>query len=398
MKIIQQCEICNNKDLIPVLNLGNHPLCDDLVKIDSSRICKTYPIEILFCENCISAHQKYQIPKEDLFPKDYHYRAKETQDVLNGMQNLVNSVIESYGDLKDKIVLDIGCNDGSLLNFFKDKGAITFGVEPTLAHQDAKLNHKILNKYFDINTAKELSNIKFDFITFTNVFAHIDDLAQLIESIILIANKNTKIIIENHYLGAVLKNLQFDTFYHEHPRTYSLKSFEFIAKRLNKQIEKIEFPKRYGGNIRIFIGNGNNKYTNNIIEDDFINKFNEMDKNIKIWQISKKQELLNYVDKYGKLSAKAFPGRGAILLKMLCLDENQIEAIYEKPNSKKIGFYAPLTRIPILSDEELFKNNHQIILNIAWHIKKEIIKYLEQNAKKHNIKINKIINILDEDI
>ncbi|RAX53988.1 methyltransferase [Helicobacter sp. 16-1353] len=401
MKIIKQCEICNNDNLIPVLNLGNHPLCDDLVKINDSRITKTYPIEILFCPNCLSAHQKYQIPREELFPKEYHYRAKETQDVLDGMSNLVNSVIESYGNLSGKKVLDIGCNDGSLLNFFKNANALTFGVEPTLAALEAKQNHKVINKYFDINTARELENITFDFITFTNVFAHIDDLGQLIESLKIITNENTKIIIENHYLGAVLKNLQFDTFYHEHPRTYSLKSFEFIAKRLGKNIEKIEFPKRYGGNIRIFIGNLEKNIPQNpsqINESQFLNQFSKMDKDIKIWQENKSVELLKYIEKYGRLSAKAFPGRGAILLQMLSLNEKHINAIYEKPNSKKIGFYAPGTRIPILSDNELFKTNHQIILNIAWHIKDEIRRYLAQNAKIYNIKIDKIIDILDENL
>ena len=69
---------------------------------------------------------------------------------------------------------------------------------------------------------------KIDFITFTNVFAHIENLTELIKNIKLISSKETKVIIENHYLGAIFKNSQFDTFYHEHPRTYSLSSFEFI--------------------------------------------------------------------------------------------------------------------------------------------------------------------------
>ena len=61
------------------------------------------------------------------------------------------------------------------------------------------------------------------------------------------------IIIENHYLGEVIKKTQFDTFYHEHPRTYSLSSFMKIADNLKMNITKFEFPKRYGGNIRVFI-------------------------------------------------------------------------------------------------------------------------------------------------
>ncbi|WP_034573298.1 class I SAM-dependent methyltransferase [Helicobacter saguini] len=396
---IKKCEICGSTNLIEVLNLGNHPLCDDLKKVGSSEVCKEYPITILYCESCKSAHQKYQIQKQILFPKEYHYRSKQTNDVLNGMKNLVASVAETFGDLKNKKVLDIGCNDGSLLDIFSDFGAITFGVEPTFAALDANAKHKIFNTYFDSDIAEILKGEKFDFITFTNVFAHIENLDNLLYSLNKIINNETIIVIENHYLGSILNSLQFDTFYHEHPRTYSLSSFEFIAKKLNKKITKVEFPQRYGGNIRIFLGEKAKDSIESIKlkEQNFLNEFKNMNNRIKIWQEKKGQEIFNLIKKFGKLHAKAFPGRAAILLKMLNLNENHLSGIYEKKDSKKIGFYAPSTKIPILSDELLFTQNHDIVLNLAWHISGEIRQYLESNAKIHNIKIDKIIDILDKD-
>ena len=88
--ILKKCEICNNSNLIKVLNLGLHPLCDDLKPIGSKKTNKKYKIEILFCKNCSTAYQKYNVNKKLLFHKDYHYRAKHTKDVLDGMQSLVN--------------------------------------------------------------------------------------------------------------------------------------------------------------------------------------------------------------------------------------------------------------------------------------------------------------------
>ena len=73
----------------------------------------------------------------------------------------------------------------------------------------------------------------------------------------LIINSKTKIIIENHYLGSVITKNQFDTFYHEHPRTYSLKSFLIISKLLNMHLTYFSLPKRYGGNIRIIFSKNN---------------------------------------------------------------------------------------------------------------------------------------------
>ena len=74
--------------------------------------CKTYPIEILFCDTCRTAHQRFQIPKDQLFPPTYHYRSRQTADVLSGMRQLVEACAREAGPLDAKKVLDIGCNDG----------------------------------------------------------------------------------------------------------------------------------------------------------------------------------------------------------------------------------------------------------------------------------------------
>ena len=143
---INSCEVCGNKMLNSVLNLGNHPLCDDLVPIGEERICNEYPIEILFCNDCYTAHQRFQVPKEELFSGSYHYRARMTGSVLTGMSDLVENCEKRFGSLMEKLVLDIGCNDGSLLNFFREKQCSTVGVEPTDAAKDS--SHTTFQTYF----------------------------------------------------------------------------------------------------------------------------------------------------------------------------------------------------------------------------------------------------------
>ena len=118
---ITSCEVCGNDSLESVLDLGSHPMCDDLVSVGDNRVCKEYPIEILFCRKCSTAHQRFQVSKEDLFPASYHYRSRFTADVINGMRGLVDSCSQRFGNLVGKKVIDIGCNDGSLLDFFQQK-------------------------------------------------------------------------------------------------------------------------------------------------------------------------------------------------------------------------------------------------------------------------------------
>jgi len=191
-------------------------------------------------------------------------------------------------------------------------------------------------------------------------------------------------VIENHYLGAVLDGSQFDTFYHEHPRTYSCNSFVYIARSLGVDILSVEFPRRYGGNVRVFMGSRKNASIANDISDVVNNervfpaKFEILAQRVDQWRQNKKESINQLIAQHGKLRAKAFPGRAAILVKLLGLTEESISAVYEKPGSLKIGHYVPGTRIPIISDDILFEeeSHDQPLLNLAWHISDEIRHYL----------------------
>ncbi|MBI5141414.1 MAG: methyltransferase domain-containing protein [Nitrospirae bacterium] len=390
---MDSCEVCGNESLASVLDLGMHPMCDDLVPVGDPRVCREYPVEILFCEKCLTAHQRFQVPKHDLFPTSYHYRSRFTSDVLSGMAGLVESCAEKFGDLSGKKILDVGCNDGSLLDFFRAKGAETIGIEPTGAFLDAKgKGHITFNAFLsdEIADAVVASHGKPDFITFTNVFAHIENLHDVLNSLKQLMAKNTVIVIENHYLGSVLDGNQFDTFYHEHPRTYSYSSFVHMALSLDVQLLDVEFPSRYGGNIRVFLGNVSNASNSCAIdieelrvrERKFMGNFASLWKNVERWRETKTPFLLDQVRKYGKLRAKAFPGRAAILVKLLGLNEDTISAVYEKPGSLKIGHYLPGTRIPICSDDDLFSSPDLTLplLNLAWHIPLEIHNYLSAHG------------------
>ncbi len=395
---ITSCEVCGNKSLESVLDLGLHPMCDDLVSVGDNRVCSEYPTEILFCKKCKTAHQRFQVPKEDLFPSTYHYRSRFTADVLNGMKGLVDSCAQRTGSLAKKKVIDIGCNDGSLLDFFRDQGALTIGIEPTGAYLDAKAKGHIAYSSFlseKLAAAIVEEHGRPDFITFTNVFAHIKDLQEVLRSLKKLMSENTVVVIENHYLGSVLDGKQFDTFYHEHPRTYSYSSFVKIASTLGVRLAGVEFPSRYGGNIRVFLGNSlHANYTSTLDmnalalrESNFFDDFVTMKNNIVSWHEVKHKLSEELFKKHGKLRAKAFPGRAAILVKLLGLDEDLISAVYEKPGSLKIGHYLPGTRIPICSDEELFSMPDQSLplLNLAWHIPREIRIYLTENGYRGNV-------------
>lgn len=388
---INRCEVCGSETLDEVLDLGLHPLCDDLISVGQQDQCKEFPIEVMFCRNCNTAHQKYQVVKTTLFPQSYHYRSRFTADVLSGMASLVDSAERRLGSLQGKTIVDVGCNDGSLLDQFSSKGAITIGVEPTDAYAEAEgRGHVVINEFFSELTTQKILDAHpvIDIITFTNVFAHIEDLQGLLEALTPLIGDGTILLVENHYLGSVLEGNQFDTFYHEHPRTYSVHSFTHIAKSLRREVVDVEFPKRYGGNVRVTIGKPETARENAVLliketlkrEEQFFEQFADLRSFMSSWRQVKKAEIQGLVQAHGRLVAKAFPGRAAILVALLGLSDAEIECVYEKPGSLKIGHYVPGTRIPIRSDEEMFPRlpSTDVLLNFAWHIPQEIEDYLNE--------------------
>jgi len=298
------------------------------------------------------------------------------------MKDFVASTEKRLGDLTGKLVLDVGCNDGSLLNFFEEKGCKTFGIEPTGAALDSR--HETINAFFDIDTVSQVlaNHGTPDIVTFTNVFAHINNLPELLGNLKMLNGPNTNLIIENHYLGAVLKTDQFDTFYHEHPRTYSQRSFEFIAETLGLKLLDAQYVSRYGGNIRAFIVKGDAIASSKDEESVFLGQFAQMAANIKEWQDETKTWIEAHVASNGKIRAKAFPGRAAIMIKMLELDERHISAVYEITGSIKVQHYVPGTRIPILPESDLYalEDQDQPILNLAWHLPVEVRSNLLKNG------------------
>src|SRR5690606_11836416 len=119
---------------------------------------------------------------------------------------------------------------------------------------------------------------------------HIEEFDDMIGGVRLLQDAGTKVVVENHYLGAVIERNQFDTFYHEHPRTYSIRSFRAVADRMDLNLEHVAFPSRYGGNIRVVMGQGEAAADLSTLgpdEDTYFDRFEDMTRFIVAWRQDK---------------------------------------------------------------------------------------------------------------
>jgi hypothetical protein len=133
-----------------------------------------------------------------------------------------------------------------------------------------------------------------------------------------------------------------------------------------------EFVDRYGGDIRVYLGIGEVKNLD-IDESNFVRHFKKMNNDLLKWKAKMSAMIKDHVKSHGPIRAKAFPGRAAIIIKILDLDESHISAVYEIEGSIKVQHYVPGTRIPILPERDLYLQDMNLpILNLAWHIPDEV--------------------------
>lgn len=401
--LLNKCQICNLK-IKTVFNFGYQPLADDL----KNKIQETvfFPIEIGFCQKCILLQNNYIVDDRKLYNKNYHYRPGITKNVLENFKEMANKIKKLYNLNSNSIVADIGCNDGSLLLEFKKKKIYKLiGIEPTNTIKFVKSKGiRTLQNYMNEQTAAKAKKFygKIDVITTTNVFAHTNKLKDFIIGVKKLIKDNGVFIIENHYLGDIIKKKQFDSFYHEHLRTYSLTSLIKLMKYYGFHAIDAYTSDRYGGNIQAhFSLKKNNNNLNNI------NKILRNEKKIKLDKISTYIKFYNEINKVKnkiddyllknkdkKIIAKAFPARASVLLHYFSSIKDHIDFIAEQPTSLKLNKYAPGTSVPILSEKKIKKYKPDIIIVLAWHLF-QTIKNKWKKKLGNKVKIIKILPKLE---
>ena len=377
---INKCQICKSDKIQKVMDFGYQPLADDLVHFDNqSRKTTFYPLEVFLCARCTLLQTGYIVGDQTLYSKNYHYLPGISKAVVENFKKLSFNLKSIYNLNKSSVVVDVGCNDGSLLNEFKNLNVTKIvGVEPTDTYKYAKRKKiKIINDFFNLKASSNVKKIygSADLIVTTNVFAHSNKLSDFIKAAKKLIKKNGVFVIENHYLVDVLRYNQFDTFYHEHLRTYSLNSLIILMKKYNFHLIDAYTSKRYGGNIQAHFSLENKKYNSRILKILTKEKKYKLS-SLKTYQnffgkILKAEKQMDHFIKKNinkKIAIKSFPARASVILHYFSTLRKNINIIFEQPSSNKINHYAPGTNIKIKSSVNMKKYKPDIIIILAWHM------------------------------
>ena len=392
-KTIDKCQVSKIKDLKTILSLGYLPPVNKLKKINSPLNEDTfYPAELVYSKSSKLVQLSTIVDKKILFPKEYPYTSSTTKILRENFKELYKECKKIISISKKDLIIDIGSNDGNLLNNFKQQHKV-LGITPEKIGKVAiKRGIKTLIRYFDNSTCKLVVKRygKAKIITATNVFAHIENVHDLMKNITNLLDKNGIFVSESHYLVSLIQANQYDTIYHEHLRYYSLTSLKYLLKKYGMEIIHAKKINTHGGSIRVYAAKkGNFKVQKSVTkilkhEKKFLNwkTFNNfknkvVNSKIKLYSILKKLK-----NKNKKIYGIGAPSRASTLINYIGLDENIIDCILEIDGSYKIGHYVPGKKIPILSERKLYREPPDFVILFSWHIASE----LKLNLKKRGYK------------
>lgn len=261
-KAIENCRICGAAELVPVIDLGEQYIATHFVTGDVPPFLEVrYPLELVRCagpRGCGLVQLRHSIDPSVLY-FDYGYRSGINQSMRDNLAD-ITSKIERLIDLRPgDTVLDIGCNDGTLLCSYLTTGLDKIGIDPSnnVLALARKSGLDVVNDYFSATTYDRFRpDKKARVITSIAMFYDLERPADFVRDVASIMSEDGVWVIELSYLPFMLQKNSFDTICHEHLEYYSLSTLEWLLEREDLAVQNVEFNDINGGSVRLFIQRG----------------------------------------------------------------------------------------------------------------------------------------------
>jgi SAM-dependent methyltransferase len=315
--------------------------------------------------------------------KNYTYLSGTSNTMKQYFENFVNSINKN----NKKLVLDIACNDGALLDVFKQNNFETYGIDPAENIVSKINNHNIYCGFFNNDAVKYYANKKFDIVTAFNVFAHVDDIYDFLNNLSKITDINSDIYIQTSQCN-MIQNNEFDTVYHEHLSFFNVYSMSLALDKVNFSLVDIKIVDVHGSSYLFHIKKlkPSIKMNNSImtrhryeIKSKIFEKitYKNYSDNIYLW----KDNLINLLKSSKNIIGVGASAKGITILNFIKEDliknDIKIECILDE-NPFKINKIINSVNIEIFSMKDIYliKTNITFIL-FAWNFKDELIQKIK---------------------
>ncbi len=390
----KSCRVCGSHALTPVINLGDQYLQGSFLKPGKEiPPLRKIPLSLVRCDPtkdekaCGLLQMEHTVPPEVLYSA-YWYRSGTNKTMKDHLGGIVEEAVTIL-DKSSGSVLDIGCNDGTLLSYYPKKFN-KYGIDPSDVAQE--IDKKLATVIQDIFPSNELLNCvqetKMDIITSIAMFYDLEDPVAFARGIKTILAPEGIWIFEMSYMPMMLKMTSYDTICHEHLEFYSLAVIENIVKQSDMEIFNVTLNDINGGSLRCYATHATNfrykneKYIQNIramhqaefdLELDTDKPYKNFQDRINVHR----EELITLLRKLKmegkKIHIYGASTKGNTILQWCGIDNRIIDCAAER-NPDKYGASTLGTNIPIISEAESRALKPDYYLVLPWHFKDEFIE------------------------
>jgi 2-polyprenyl-3-methyl-5-hydroxy-6-metoxy-1,4-benzoquinol methylase len=389
------CLCCDSDKLKLILDLKSQPLANSYVN-DKNSLEEYFPLALNYCSNCTHLQLTHAVNPDLLF-KHYLYVSGTTKTLRDYFDYFVG-ITEKYFEKKQLTVLDIACNDGTLLSFVPEN-IIRVGIDPvddSYKKESEKNSNLIIQDYFSHNvfSKSKYGDLKAKVITTIAMFYDLEDPKKFVKDIVKTLDDDGLWVLQMSYTPLMISQLAFDNICHEHVYYYSLFNIKKMFKECGIEIIDAQLNDTNGGSFRLYCMKeisdktkfGTQPYrdvcnfrVNSILEYEktldlgsektWVNFFNEIN--------TLREKTLSFIkkekNKGKKIWAYGASTKGNTLLQYFNLDNNLIDGIAER-SPYKYGLKTVGTNIPIYSEEDMRKEKPDYLLVLPWHFINEFVE------------------------
>ena len=393
------CRVCGSSSLVKVIDLNEQYLQGSFIKPGKEKPSfRKIPCTLLRCdpqtdENaCGLLQMEHSVPPEILYAA-YWYRSGTNATMRNHLKEIVDSTVAITKKTNSK-VLDIGCNDGTLLANYP-KEYIKYGVDPSDVAQEIKLDNTTVVQ--DIFPSAKLFQVmgdsKLDIVTSIAMFYDLEQPVEFVKGIKQVLSDDGVWVFEMSYMPEMLKLNSYDTICHEHLEYYSLAVLEVILRKGGMKVFKISFNDINGGSIRCYATHQTNNKFNAAEDMKLIDEIRQSEFDLELDTDKPyiafqerinviKTELYNFLktikDQGKRIHIYGASTKGNTILQWCNIDHTLIDFAAER-NPDKYGARTLGTDIPIISEAESRAMKPDYYLVLPWHFKPEFLER-EQDA------------------
>lgn len=374
-----QCMVCNSGRLHEFIDCGDQPNGNNFLyphEVDQEVI---FPLAMMVCQDCWEV-QISEFPPQELLFCDHPYITGLNEPVVRHFRQLAPHVVGKLGLKPNDLVIDVGCNDGTLLKAFAANGMRVLGVDPSerpgqLAREQGVT---VFQQFWNHETGKSLRQlgIRPEVITATAVFYHVPDLHDFCAGLTEVMGPNSFFVVQGVNLKDLIERAEFDHFYHEHSCIHALAPLTKLFAQHGLRIQDVEFSEIHGGSFILYVCREENPLatTHRVAEAIAAEEAAGLNR-LETYQafaariadnMARLRALLERLKAQGKtVYALGAPVKGSTVLNYAKIGPELVEQVTEV-NGLKIGRVTPGTHIPVV-DEASVGAAPDYYLVLAWN-------------------------------